>query len=534
MKKKVFFWGILAGILSGLALPAAEEIAMDFGASRWKLGKHVRLKDGIITVEVPDTPEKMKQHFAVCPIDLKPLYGQTVSFSIEAKGNDISTPAKFWNGGKVMLSFRDREGKMMWPGSSRISGSFDWREFGFSATIPEGATEGRLNLGLQQSSGKIEFRLDSLKVHQMFPRINRDHRAVYSGTLANTPPLRGVMSPHKFTEEDFRTLKAWNVNLVRAQITRRWGQFDTDQDLEEYDRWFDGKLAHLEQALQWAGKYGIKMIFDMHTPPGGRNRQREMTMFFKKKYADHYIRCWERVAKRFKGNPAVLGYDLLNEPVQQRRAPYDYWNIQRMAAEAIRGIDPDAVIIVESNLWAAPATFQYLSPLKMDNVIYQVHMYQPGAFTHQGVNNAFGEQGKRMLVRYPGTIGGTYWDRNALRRVLQPVRDFQLRHNARILVGEFSAIAWAPGAEQYLADCIAIFEEYGWDWTYHAFREWRGWSVEHAGPDSGHLVPSPDNPRRRVLLEAFQKNRPFPAEAVSGGERGAGERNSSGEVRRGN
>ncbi|UKI29577.1 MAG: cellulase family glycosylhydrolase [Lentisphaeria bacterium] len=90
------------------------------------------------------------------------------------------------------------------------------------------------------------------------------------------------MSPHKFTEEDFRTLKAWNVNLVRAQITRRWGQFDTDQDLEEYDRWFDGKLAHLEQALQWAGKYGIKMIFDMHTPPGGRNRQREMTMFFKK------------------------------------------------------------------------------------------------------------------------------------------------------------------------------------------------------------------------------------------------------------
>lgn len=37
------------------------------------------------------------------------------------------------------------------------------------------------------------------------------------------------------------------------------------------------------------------------------------------------------------------------------------------------------------------------------------------------------------------------------------------------------------GAERNLADLISIFNEYGWDWTYHAFREWPGWSVEHKG-----------------------------------------------------
>ncbi len=76
-------------------------------------------------------------------------------------------------------------------------------------------------------------------------------------------------------------------------------------------------------------------------------------------------------------------------------------------------------------------------------------------------------------------------------------------HGARIYVGEFSAIAWAPGADAYLRDCISLFEEYGWDWTYHAFREWAGWSVEHEGEDDTSLRPSADNPRKRTLLDGF-------------------------------
>ena len=53
-------------------------------------------------------------------------------------------------------------------------------------------------------------------------------------------------------------------------------------------------------------------------------------------------------------------------------------------------------------------------------------------------------------------------------------------------------------------DCIDIFEEYGWDWSYHAFREWGGWSVEREGPDAQHLVPAADTPRKRALLEGLR------------------------------
>ena len=51
-----------------------------------------------------------------------------------------------------------------------------------------------------------------------------------------------------------------------------------------------------------------------------------------------------------------------------------------------------------------------------------------------------------------------------------------------------------------------MFDEYGWDWTYHAFREWNGWSVEHEGSNSQDLKPSAGNPRKDALLEGFRKN----------------------------
>jgi hypothetical protein len=134
----------------------------------------------------------------------------------------------------------------------------------------------------------------------------------------------------------------------------------------------------------------------------------------------------------------------------------------------------------------------------MDNVIYQVHVYEPHEFSHQGVG------GRPIGPKWPAPEKG--WTPDYLRDRLRPVREFEARHGAKIYVGEFSAATWAEGAENYLRDCIDLFEEYGWDWTYHAFREWGGWSVEHEGTDRDHLVPAKsDTPRKRALLEGFAR-----------------------------
>lgn len=94
--------------------------------------------------------------------------------------------------------------------------------------------------------------------------------------------------------------------------------------------------------------------------------------------------------------------------------------------------------------------------------------------------------------------------------MLAPVRDFQMRHKARIYVGEFSAVAWAEGADRYIADCIELFEEYGWDWSYHAFREWHGWDVEREAIGRMQTSPSQNGLRKKALLDGLglnQKNK---------------------------
>jgi len=316
------------------------------------------------------------------------------------------------------------------------------------------------------------------------------------------PALRGFMSPSRdMAEDDFKTLSSWGATLLRFQMVRDWHAVNGNRDLAEYDRWLDGRLDHLDKVvLPLALRYGVRVVVDMHVPPGGRDSGAEANMFYDAAYADHFVSTWRRIAKRFRCRYGIYGYDLVNEPCHKRKplSGCDYWNLQHRAAKAVREEDPYVTIVVESNEWAAPATFARLEPLPLGNVIYQVHMYEPFEFTHQ-----------RVLGTRPWTVGWPNaergWSKDYIRRALKPVRDFQLRHKARILVGEFSAVCWAPDADAYLRDCISVFGEYGWDWTYHAFREWPGWSVEHEGEDDKSLRLSPGNPRKRALLDGLRQ-----------------------------
>ena len=74
----------------------------------------------------------------------------------------------------------------------------------------------------------------------------------------------------------------------------------------------------------------------------------------------------------------------------------DYLEAQVLAAKAIRSVDPDVPIFIEASRWDSADGFRELEPIDVPNVIYQVHMYVPGEFTHQGVHN------KVTGIAYPG------------------------------------------------------------------------------------------------------------------------------------
>ncbi len=117
--------------------------------------------------------------------------------------------------------------------------------------------------------------------------------------------------------------------------------------------------------------------------------------------------------------------------------------------------------------------------------------------------------------RYPGEIEGKRWDKAQLEAALKPVVEFQRKYGVHIYIGEFSAIRWAPdgSACRYLKDLIDIFEAHGWDWSYHAFREWDGWSVEHGSDPKDHRRAKSPTDREQLLRSWFAKNAKSAAKA---------------------
>ena len=344
----------------------------------------------------------------------------------------------------------------------------------------------------------------------------------YTPDVAARPQVRGAMlSQFTVSDDDFRTLKEWGATVARYQMYPVGDQWKGKTGTQKgFAAWLDWKLGVLQdEVLPLARKYGIPLVVDLHVPPGGRGGS-GMKMLDDSEWADFFVDCWRKIATALRQSrqggaggvspsfAPIWAYDLVNEPTQFSAPKVcDYLEIQRRAAEAIREIDPVTPVIVSCNAdgaWCAPSAFRTMRPLDLVNVFYQFHMYEPFEYTHQKVLPQFSD----VVAAYPDAARG--WNADWMRRAVEPVREFQRRHGARIFVGEFSAVAYAAGCDQWIADVAALLNDCGWDWCYHAFREWAGWSVEHVvtsgdSAATATFTPSADNPRKRALLDGFAR-----------------------------
>ena len=512
-------------MLNGILL--ATFTALTWTDLDWKIGKglekYVRIDDGILTVDVPKGVSNVCA-YATAALDLGDFDRRALEVEVRAKAEDIVVDRRPARGFKVSLHYKDPlSGAPCYPSPRKYAkgGSFDWETVRLLVPFGELAPVGdsRLVLGIQQASGKAVFDLRTLVVRRalpLFPSEDIDRKVSYPARLADLPPLHGVMSlgTLRNTEKDIDDLHRMGATLVRLQMNGFGRKNDPNfrGTMAAWNAWFARWLEHADKVLGWLETRGMKMALDMHNPPVGSYGDRCST-FNNPEHAARFISAWVEIARRYRGRPGLYGYDLINEPTQNQRAlpDCDQWNLQRRAAEAIRRIDPDATIIVEANDWDSPEAFGYLRAFDMDNVIYQAHMYRPGQYTHQGANGTAILPPERLLS-YPSATKRFTADRETLVRNLRPVRDFQLRHDCRIFIGEFSCALYAPGAAEWLADCIDIFLEYGWDWTYHSFREARYWNVETVLDAKNRNVPNIENPRYFALVNGFKPTVPVMVE----------------------
>lgn len=524
--KMVLTAAVVASVLTGIAAepvsatrPVWGELFSSAQQKKWSLqkGGAWRNEDGTAVLKIELAPgEGRKGVAATVPVDIRSVRGMQLYGEVQFRARDVSKPEKPWQGIKFALSFQSG-GKAEYVHPVNLWGTNDWKTVNFSCIVPADAEKGQLYLGLENSTGTVEFRSLAISAFMADPS---GRKAEYDPEFLARPRRRGVMSPGSsgsrptiYRPQDLEDLAGWGANLIRWQLLVG-GMKAKPEDpgyLQEFDERMNILLNDLDRVLEQAARLNIQVVIDLHTAVGGLMPEsekvgyyRDKAVHYRKEYADYFVALWKRIALRYRGNSVIWAYNLMNEPWQNKPAPYDYYRLQLAAAKAIREIDPDTPISVEPTQMSNPVAFSYLPLFPLKNIIYQVHMYEPMEFTHQFVHiPAFVKE-----VAYPGnTARYGRVDRETLKKLLQPVRDFQLKYGARIYVGEFSAVRWAPGADRYLEDLISIFEEYQWDWTYHAFREWSGWSVEHSGRRDDDCPAAADTNRKKVLLKYFSRNR---------------------------
>ncbi len=333
--------------------------------------------------------------------------------------------------------------------------------------------------------------------------------------LARFRPLpevvRGFMMGN-FRDGDAEAAAAWGANAVRLQ-------YSPAKYLREKGSW-DGLLDRMEEQVKTAEKHGLKVIIDVHSAPvTGKG-----SIWRNPDLEKNFLALWREIAVRLKPyGKTIWGYDLYNEPVDRAQLPYappDWRPLAVKIIRAIREIDREVWIVYEVGPGGGSRGFEDLLPLPDERVIYSCHFYNPGTFTHQGIaatqlqDPALMAQAQESSgIAYPGLIGGTEWNKEKLEKSLSAVIDFQAKYQVPIYIGEFSVIAWAPkeSAVRYLEDVISIFEKYNWSWTYHAFREYQGWSLEHEDGvlrPGGKLRPVKDSARGAVVRTYLKKNTP--------------------------
>ncbi|QYR23757.1 glycoside hydrolase family 5 protein [Paenibacillus sp. sptzw28] len=337
-----------------------------------------------------------------------------------------------------------------------------------------------------------------------------------------------------------RAKEVYGANAFRLQLTPRSESVKSGVSVAVS---WQRQLDKMEYALQEAARQGMYVIVDLHEPPLTDPSLKVTSDAFWSNEANLQVMIdsWTEMAQRFAPYRAnIWGYDLFNEPFNQSELPLgaaNWPNWAQRIVDAIRVYDTETAIIYEpspgdltrafiENQWidAGPGypvkwqgDFQLIDDPK---VIYSVHMYNPFSFSHQGlstVNKAPVSTDWPDKIAYPGMINDVYWDKEMLIKGtnqsvgLQPVIDFQKKYNVPIYVGEFSATRWAPGTAEYTRDLIEIFEEYGWSWTYHAYREWHGWDPEYnevmtsdANRESAKATEPTD--RELILKSYFDRN----------------------------
>jgi endoglucanase len=198
-----------------------------------------------------------------------------------------------------------------------------------------------------------------------------------------------------FTREDIRRLAEWGFDHLR---------FPVDEEQMWDDKGNPDKEAFglLNAALNCCEEYGLRAIVDLHILRSHHFLDENPKLYRDPAEAGRFVALWMHLSEHlWEHSTDQVAYELLNEAVAPD--PDDWNRVARLAFNAVRQREPERTIILGSNHFCMPDTFDRLAVPDDPHCILTFHFYEPMLVTHYTApwTKTGGYAGP---VNYPGQI----------------------------------------------------------------------------------------------------------------------------------
>jgi glucan 1,3-beta-glucosidase len=208
------------------------------------------------------------------------------------------------------------------------------------------------------------------------------------------------------TEDDFVWLAEIGINSVRIPV----GHWLFGQDYPYHSSYGDirypfvvGGIEFLDKAFDWAEKYGLLVVIDLHAAPGCQNGfdnggiKDVCEWHTQPDFIEHSLNVLQRLAERYASRPALHGIEVLNEPRwdidTELLKKYNLDGYQRIR----QSCPAEQVAVVFHDGFRSFREYQdFLMPPDYQNVVLDIHRYQ--CFERHDIDtDIYGHMGKAII-----------------------------------------------------------------------------------------------------------------------------------------
>ena len=181
------------------------------------------------------------------------------------------------------------------------------------------------------------------------------------------------------THADIKYLKSIGVNHIRLPF--HYKMFTDDLYMGERNSGF----KYFDRLIDWCREEQLYVLLDMHCAPGGQTGDNiddsygYPYLFKSKSSQDLMTEIWVKIADKYKDEPVIIGYDIVNEPIAH------YFNdelsdlnqklvlLYSRIVKEIRVVDKEHIIFLNGSNWSG--NFDVFEEVIDSNVVYEFHKY---------------------------------------------------------------------------------------------------------------------------------------------------------------